>query len=57
MAYIKRLFNILFPPKNILFSTSTDSFAIVNNNDLFLDNWINTLLPPIVFMAVRPGYR
>ena len=31
--------------------------VIVNINDLFLDNWINTLLPPIVFTAVSPGYR
>ena len=54
---IQTLSNILFHPRNILFSISIDSSLIVNINDLFLDYWINALLPPIVFMAVKPGYK
>ena len=52
---IQRLCNILFPPKNKLFSKASFSPFELKINDLFFFIWISMFSPPIVLTALTPG--
>ena len=54
---MQTLFNILFPPKNILFSTDNFCPSYTKISDLFFLTCIKILFPLIVCTAFIPGYK